>query len=560
MPYVNISEIDNTQYGLSSTSNTNVVYCPLNSTCGTYEATLIESYDDFIREYGNSGCTNDRSYDYVKDIILSGFPVLCKRIEYADIKADATEKEGCATVTDDAYGLTIYANNHGTYLNECYVEKYCRVEEKAVSGQSKKLSRWVVTISLHSKNGALLESAVFYGDYGTDAKDENKPTSGFTKINSEINNYEFKYIQITIDSTHIDGLIGGSVVKAWTLKSGKDIDTVTTPIDIAVLKTFDSSSANEGKFNKYLGFLNDKYLWEVKFITTGGYALPSGGSTAVEQAAFNGMVSICDPDFGGRGDCMAILDIGKDVEASSVKQHFTNVDTTYAAAYAPWNYVKLRNGSKEWMPPSYAFLTNLASSVSSGTPIYYPPAGVNRMKCRRTIKTEYEIGANILNSWQPKTNDSQFINPIMNIRGAGYAVYGQRTLVNLVAPVMQTSLKSVTVRLCAIEIKKAIFNAAIQLTFEQNILRTWNEFKTRVGTKLFEMKKNGGINSYIITMDRSTISESDLNNNIARGNVRCAINDALENFEIGFEISPSYVNFDDEQETIDISKDIDALN
>lgn len=554
MPYININEIDNTQYGLSTTDNTNIVYCPINAICGTYEPTLIKSYDELIKVYGNSGCIDDISFDYVKDIILSGFPVLCKRIEYKDVDSSS---DGIASVNIGTASSKISAKYHGTYLNTVKVNP--KWDKRTIHSNGVNLEQNVVTIQVVNKNNSTLESAVFYDTLST------KASTDYTEISTQINNYEFNYIEFDIKGDDLKSFagIGGnsSAVSTWTLSGGKDLSNTNNVVADKLLSSYGYYSSSEGSnkslYEKYLGFLNDKYLWEVKFITSGGYTT---STTETEKAAFLGMVSLCDPDYSGRGDCIALLDIDFGVPKDSVKNHFTSVDTTYAVAYAPWCYEKLRSGSKSWMPPSFTFLINLASAVSSGTPIYYPPAGVNRMKCRRTIKTEYEIGSAILNSWQPKTNDGQCINPIMNIRGEGYAVYGQRTLVNLVSPVMQTSLKSVTVRLCAIEIKKAIFNASIRLTFEQNILRTWNEFKSDVETKLLEMKKNGGLNSYQIIMDRSTISESDLNNNIARGIVRCAINDALENFEIGFEISPSYVSFDEEQDTIEASNEIDALS
>jgi|GEM_PF-2925917 len=561
MPYININEIDNTQYGLSEVTNDNIVYCPINAICGTYEPTLIKSYDDLVKTYGNTGCIDDISFTYVKDIILSGFPVLCRRIRYTDVKPDDTdypadypELAGRARRMNPANLNYIAAKYHGTYLNDCIVNidlVVRSVTKKVTANETSTVEQTVMNVVFRNERGAILEAASFIADGNYKGS---KSSEVFKSLNTQLENYEFNYIEFSVNN-YTESPAGTN-----TLMDGKDLSDEEGEVSEMIIKSYNETSS---LYDYYLGFLNDKYLWEVKFITAGGYTAKSTDGTIDpdETAAFKGMIALCDPDLGGRGDCFAFCDIPYGVPSDDVKSHFSEkIDTTYAAAYAPWCYNKLYDGSKAWMPPSYTVLTNMAKYVSSGTPIYYPPAGVNRMKCRRTIKTEYEIGANILESWQPKLNDSQAINPIMNIRGAGYAVYGQRTLVNLVSPVIATSLKSVTVRICAIEIKKAIFNACIQLTFEQNILRTWNEFKSRVETKLLEMKKNGGLNSYQIIMDRSTISNSDINNNIARGIVRAAINDAVENFEIGFEISPSYVSFDEEQETLDATVTTDTLN
>lgn len=567
MPYIDITEIDNTQYGLSQTSNNNIVYCPINAICGTYEPTLFESYDEFAKEYGNAGCIDDLSYDYAKDILLSGFPVLCKRIEYGDVVSSASSYPGCATnyvapsgdPATDTNKVIIYAKNHGTYMNDVKVDIAYYASAKMAT----------VTVL---KSSATMESAVFYCSNSAitaanDVADD---------LGSQIIAHEFRFIKITrfseANPNRITDDLSGT--NAATLTGGLDLSNLPTqakpngPVADLILTAYsyyDSSTTSEKElYDKYLGFLDDKYIYDVKFITMGGYTyvladLSTGAPPANQYKTFKGMDSLCR----SRQDCFSVPDIPKDVIADKVIKHFdgngtaaNSIDTSYAAAYAPWTYNKLYNGNKAWMPPSYTFLTNLAQSVKS-TPIYYPPAGVNRMLCRRTIKAEYEVGARILAQWQPKNSSGVSINPIMNIRGAGYTIYGQRTLLNLVSPVIQTSLKSVTVRFSAIEIKKAIFTACIQLTFEQNIQRTWNEFKSRVEKTLLEMKKNGGINSYQIIMDRSTISESDINNNTARGTVKVAINDALENFEVSFEIAPSYVSFDEE---LDAYQEAQMLN
>lgn len=560
MPYININEIDNTQYGLSELSNNNIVYCPINAICGTYEPTLIESYDSLIKEYGNTGCVDDISFTYIKDIILSGFPVLCKRIRYTDVKSESEESDGTANNKDQGRSsgptFVVSAKYHGSYMNNVSIKIKVDKTGRTAIVTVKKCSS---SIDASNDIGSLLESAAFYCTLSAD----NNPDSNTIALDlqSQIIDYEFKYIKISeFGHQPQSSILVANSENKTVIKGGLDLSNYQNEVSKFILRSYGAGKNNDN-YERYLGFLNDKYMFDVKFITASGYTylIDDNFSQSEETAAFTGMITLCDSNLGGRGDCFAIPDIPKDVDADDVRSHFQDIDTTYAGAYAPWCYNKLFDGTRAWMPPSYVFLTNLAQSAKN-TPIYYPPAGVNRMLCRRTIKAEYEIGAKILNDWQPKTNDAQCINPIMRIRGSGYSVYGQRTLVNLISPVIATSLKSITVRFCAIEIKKAIFNACIQLTFEQNILRTWNEFKSKVETTLLEMKKNGGLNSYQIIMDRSTISDSDINNNIARGIVRAAINDALENFEIGFEISPSYVSFDDENETLETTVTTDTLN
>lgn len=581
MPYINITETDNSQYNIDEITDDNIVYCPINAICGTYEPTLITSYEQFISTYGNTGCKDDRSYDYAKDILLSGFPVLCKRIGYDLITSSSPDTEGKANITlKENFGkgenqkdttIKIYAKYHGTYMNGCLVSITI---PQYITALGKKVSA-VLTVRC---NGTNIESAIVYSN--TVLTESNSETVASEIANGLING-TYKYIDVSQNNIEdiskyfkIDNKNTSKKTYSANLLSGKDISNANNVVNDALLLAYGSyaevKSSEEteegiirGKelYEKYLGFLKDKYIWEVKFITAGSFTYRTDDgieaalnapvpvdeqytamrkmykSDITQQDTFKAMCDLCEE----RQDCFAVLDLAKDIDPSSTLKQFDNLDSSYASSYAPWTYDKLYSGTLAWMPPSHCFLTNLARSAQS-KPIYYPPAGVNRMMCRRTAVTEYEIGAAIKDMWQQDAGHS--VNPIMYIRGTGYTVYGQRTLVDLLSSAMGTTLKSVTVRFCSIEIKKAIFNTCINLTFEQNMLRTWNEFRSRVGSKLSEMKLNGALNDYQIIMDRTTISASDLNNNIARGRIKVSINDALENFEISFEISPSYVSFD----------------
>ena len=76
---------------------------------------------------------------------------------------------------------------------------------------------------------------------------------------------------------------------------------------------------------------------------------------------------------------------------------------------------------------------------------------------------------------------------------------------------------------------------------------TLNEFKAQVEPLLFKMQSNRGLTDYQIIMDTTTISETDLAENRIRGIVRVSIVNAVEYFDIGFELEPSNVTFTGEE-------------
>lgn len=298
----------------------------------------------------------------------------------------------------------------------------------------------------------------------------------------------------------------------------------------------------KGIANTY-NFIVDKYIYDVKFITAGGYTDTESANPKIASA----MVKLANK----RRDCFAVVDFPKNTIKTEVTKWFTQdeFDTSYAAAFAPWCYVKLPSGKTDWMAPSYLFMYTLGLSVKSGNPVYSAPAGVLKASMPQVIKPEYEIGGDLLDYWQG--SNPQSINPLMKLRNYGYVIYGQRTLYNIQNKDQNTAsaLQQINVRLSINEIRRILFNAAIRLTFQANNQKTWNEFKSIVTPKLDAMKSNGGITDYLIQMDDTTTTAEDIQNNTIRAKVKVSITKAIENFEIDFYVEPQSITFaDDENE------------
>lgn len=285
-------------------------------------------------------------------------------------------------------------------------------------------------------------------------------------------------------------------------------------------------------------FIVDKYLYDVKFVTGGGYTNESIDNMAIAEA----QVRLCET----RKDCFAILDIPRGTPKSSVPRFFTNLDTSFGATFAPWCYTKLPGGEEKWMMPSYLFLYTLGRSIQDGNPVYSAPAGVLKASMPQVIKPEYEIGGDTLDLWQD--GNPQAINPLMKLRNYGYVIYGQKTLYNIQNKnsAKASALQEINVRLAVNEIRRVLFNAAIRLTFQANNQRTWNEFKALVEPKLQSMVSNGGITDFLVKMDSTTTTEEDIQNNTIRAKVYVSVSKAVENFEIDFYIEPQAIKFADE--------------
>lgn len=291
--------------------------------------------------------------------------------------------------------------------------------------------------------------------------------------------------------------------------------------------------------------LSDKYLYDVKFVTNGGYCDyikegSEGASTELIRRNIEySMINLAE----SRGDCVAFLDVPLEYPEKDVLDYFEDISSSYATAYAPWTKLNLLTRSTKWCPPSFVALWTIAKSVSRGNKVYAPPAGVNRAHVSEATDLMFQIPSDYIDEWQD--NHVQFVNPIVYINGYGINIFGQRTLYSRVDGSYETSsaLQYLNTRLVANEIKKKIFKSCIELTFEYNNLHTWLAFKSKMAKLLDVLLYDHSITYYDIVMDESTMSDYDIQTNHIVGTVSVAISTTAEKFDITFELLPNQVNF-----------------
>lgn len=523
MPTININETDKTLYGLNENVSDNVVYVPGNAITGPSSSpVLLTSYSEFVNKFGSHGVEGSLTWEYVAGILLAGFPVLFKRITTGTDKNSLVKQAKLEVKYDDS-GF----NPEGTKTSFTVMERYGGTYGNSLSFY---MERSFNDIIAKVKRGNVLVESAILATVGSDAENDTitdaikaklSDPKTFESITIKLDETNFKYLVISDEDSTQSKLSGGT-------------DASNTSIDKVIAQAVSNDDFGDSPF----GEISDKYVNDVKFVTSGGY---TGEDESDCKAIAKAMDSLCNY----RKDCFAIPDSPIEVSADQANTYFNSANlSSYSANYAPWFLMNLDTRNTEWMPPSFIFLTALADAVTkNNVPLWYPPAGVARMQVTRAIEPRYEIGGALMNKWQQ--DDKQSINPIMKIRGYGYCVYGQRTLYT---PTSTTSsaLKAVNVRLTANEIKRRIFNVSIGLTFEQNVIYTWNTFVSRLEPLLISMKSDNGLYDYQIIMDRSTITNNDINNQKAVGIVRVSVVNAIEHFDIGFELEPYGVTFTSE--------------
>lgn len=576
MPRININEIDNTLYSTNELTNDNIVYVPGNTITGEYEnPVLLTTTDDFEAKFGDYGVEGSPTFDYVRGLLIAGLPVLFRRIvgvnqdsedksevdihitqaqkvlsvtrSVIEIPGEDTENPGepgdedteLEKIADDIIGAdegelpteptepTDPENPEEPVIPEPVMKEFPQLLVKEYYGGSYgnnlKVAIVQISQSLYFKvyyGSKVIEDVYITKIESSDTEDtlREKYVKFFTDAQE---NDSFKTVKVEViceDLSDFELPMG-----TWQLEGGQDVSDDVVIAEIP--KSFD--------------FIKDKYVFDVKFISAGGYTDPDLTVTDITGA----QVALCEH----RKDCFAILDIPFGTPKSDVTNYFTKLDTSFAAAYAPWCYTKLPSGNYKWMAPSYLFLYTLGRSIQDGNKVYEAPAGVLKASMPQVVKPEYEIGGDLLEYWT--SSNPQCINPLMKLQSYGYVIYGQNTLYNIQnkASSKESALQKINVRLAINEVRRLLFKVGIKLTFQANNVRTWNNFIAEVEPELTAMKTSGGISDFSIQMDSTTTTEEDLRNNTIRANVKISIMRAVENFEIDLYIEPQSVTFADEQ-------------
>lgn len=527
MPRININEVDNTIYSTNQLTNDNIVYVPGYTPTGEYRnPVLLTTTNDFESQFGDYPLEGYPTYNYVRGLLVAGLPVLFRRIVGRNMDVD-----------DSAQIQILTKSANGTFLAAESGANLFKVEEKWGGSFGNNLTAAIVksSDSYYFRvyyNGKIKEEK-FIAQKAADA-DEDQTTVFNNACYNFFKNTEFDTVNVTIDSAMDEDPTGFAIQEQTIVLTGgadpaypeEEVENAgKDPIKDEIPNTYD--------------FIKDKYLYDVKFVTAGGYTDSDVSDTLISSA----QVKLCET----RKDCFAILDIPFGTRMADVTKFFTAHDTSYAAAYAPWCYTKLPTGDKEWMAPSYLFLYTLGRSIKDGNMVYDAPAGVLKASMPQVIKPEYEIGGDVLNSWT--SANPQSINPIMKLQSYGYVIYGQNTLYNIQnkASSKKSALQKINVRLAINEVRRLLFNAGIRMTFQANTIRTWNEFKAIVEPELSIMKANNGIHDYRVKMDNTTTTDEDIQNNTIRAQVSISVTKAVEDFEIDFYIEPQSVTFADEE-------------
>ena len=272
---------------------------------------------------------------------------------------------------------------------------------------------------------------------------------------------------------------------------------------------------NGGALNEF----EDRNIYNIKFITTGGYANCGKSYSVVveeegqepetitkETSSYEKIRDLAER----RGDAIALIefkDYFNDEQElfTYLRENFKQAGSDlYAAAFFPWfKYPTSADGDikKVNFPACFGYLLAYAYSVKSNAN-WFAAAGVARGLVPGLIKPSFNVGEALMHILQGDDIDETaeklnlVINPIFNAGTYGYRIWGNRVVNKASTGVDNRFMNFLNIRLLLCDIKKQIYHAAVRCTFEPNDDIVWINFKTYANSLLDRMKSGRGISWY----------------------------------------------------------------
>lgn len=260
--------------------------------------------------------------------------------------------------------------------------------------------------------------------------------------------------------------------------------------------------------------LCEKGTYNIKFLCTGGYT-DNKGETGLATA----LIGIAH----SRGDCVAVVDHAKDLtnersaSGDTVRAWVTTLSNAlgegqdkYGTLFTPWAIYEpttlltaevVKNCE---LPASFGYLLAMASS-SKNNPDWLAVAGANRggvpviKKLINPVSEALADGDSAnggSDSLVYSTRNGVAINPIMNINPFGIIIWGNRTLYDCSGKGNLVASSFLNIRNLCSNVKKTIWTAARNMTFEQNNDILWVKFKSLITPTLDQMVSGGGLAGY----------------------------------------------------------------
>ena len=228
-----------------------------------------------------------------------------------------------------------------------------------------------------------------------------------------------------------------------------------------------------------------------------------------ESPVWNKMIAIAEK----RQDILAILDLpyglsrdeavafhnGKYKKLPEGEAPEKAINSSYAAIFWPWQ--KIYNEfteAYEWIPPS-GLVAGAMAQTDRDYKIWYAPAGLKRGMLNLSLATEVNLGKDDTDILYSNGN---VINPIVNYKGKGIVIWGQRT-----ATREASAVDRINVRRMMMQVRKTVEESTAYFVFDPNDKSTWDSWLGTITPYLDTIVIGRGFREYKIVMDETTVTD-----------------------------------------------------
>jgi phage tail sheath protein FI len=247
-----------------------------------------------------------------------------------------------------------------------------------------------------------------------------------------------------------------------------------------------------------------------------------------------------------RGDTLFLADTPLGLKAGAArdfinaKGRFSSrnaLNSSFVATYSPW--VKINDGNIVYYPPSIIIAKQMADNDKTFH-VWDACAGIKRATLGGIAGLEYNPSKNDMDILY---NDG-LINPIVNITGKGFVVWGNKTTKIPVYKVAPEPICSANVRRLLNYLRKAIYDVTLPLVFEANDAVTWASMNNAVKPILDAVQDSRGIDAYQFICDETTNTAANIDQLLLTAILKIRPTRAAEYIDVHFKVYPYTVEFD----------------
>lgn len=504
MPKINIIEDEQTRSAALDITE-NVVFIPVFTKSNPTVIGKLNFYETakaFIKDFGGDHIfklndANDRSFVMAAQCLNLGLKVLAYGVDAPNIESLPTVSVN-QQVTNFVPGTTkLNSTPKGTvslYYNGSEVTSFNKFtpvsSDISLSGASS------YTVSLTVQQGATyIENTLQFNDGVLQPKSATVSISGTTATVTASFESAVTLISVGIDTNVPTGITSVTYDSSTLVVNiAPEFDTEHDTISVDELRyeheqTKDdvATDAMQKALSTAMDLIKSKNLYNVKFITGGGYACIDSG---LENAAAE------------RKDCLALLDpaIGVTID-DAITNNIADGKDQFAAIFMPWcafnlpvDITGLESTAEYVLPGSAAYLFAYARSVQSNAN-WFAASGISRGAIPNLKQPLQEVTEAQMHQLQGDDGSKlSYINPIMQVGSYGYRIWGNRVCSTTNGE--NSYFKFLNVRMLLCDIHKTLYSAALRSTFEPNDDVTWINFKTMCSGTLDRMTSGRGLNWY----------------------------------------------------------------